>query len=485
MPQFTYHGFRFAEIALGEGVTVTRVEACVLATDLPEIGHFQCSDARLNRLYANILWSQRGNFFALPTDCPQRDERLGWTGDIQRVFASTACANFDSRAFLTSWLADLAIDQASDGQVPSVVPNVIQGHPYEFGGIGWADAATLVPWALYEAYGDLSVLARQFGSMRAWVDYGLSRLNADGVWVGDFHLGDWLDPGAPPGKPEEATTDRDFIASTYLRYSAHIVARSARILGDSALSDHYTALSDALAAATWSKWQAKLEHTQASCAIALVFGIVPSDAIPRIGASLARLVTQSEGRIATGFLGTPAVLPALTMVGQHEAAYRVLLNDQAPGWLYQVNNGATTMWERWDAILPDGSINPGTMAVDDAESMISFNHYAYGCVGAWLYRSLAGIAPRMDAPGYAHIDFAPQPGGGLDWAEASIATLLGHASIRWTMAMDTLTAHLVVPAGAKADFHVPAGWATHDGLGELGSGQHSLTLHRVQDVLAK
>jgi alpha-L-rhamnosidase len=478
IPIFTYHGFRYAEIELGSGVELQRIEACVVATDLPETGHFQCSDARLIQLDSNIRWSQRGNFFALPTDCPQRDERLGWTGDIQ-VFGPTACVNFDSRAFLANWLADLAIEQAADGQVPSTVPNVIQGHAFEYGGIGWADAATLVPWAVYEAYGDTDVLAAQFASMRGWVDYGLSRVDAEGVWTGDFHLGDWLDPGAPPDKPEDATTDRDFIASAYLARSAAVLARAARILGDEALAEYYAARSQQIAMATWHYWQAALTKTQAGCAIALVFGIVPAEQQQRVGECLAMLATKSEGRIATGFLGTPAVLPALTMTGQMDAAFRVLMNEQAPGWLYQVINGATTMWERWDAILPDGSINRGEMAADDAASMISFNHYAYGCVGAWLYRSLAGIAPCEDAPGYTQIVFAPQPGGGIDWVEASVATPFGLAEIRWDISRDGLTARLVVPAGATGCFHSPHGWSLLDhGAAKLGSGTHVLTLCR-------
>ncbi len=475
-PNFTYHGFRFAEVTLDEGVELERVEVCVVSTDLAEIGHFRCSDARLNQLDSNIRWSQRGNFLALPTDCPQRDERLGWTGDIQ-VFAPTACANFDSRAFLSSWLIDLAIEQAPDGQVPSTVPNVIHGHPYEFGGIGWGDAATLVPWALYEAYGDAGVLARQFQSMRKWVDWGVSRLSPERLWLGDFHLGDWLDPGAPPNKPEEATTDRDFIASAYLAHSANRLAASARVLGEEALAAHYLALSSRIAAATWEHWRESLVKTQAGCAIALVFGIVPFEHAQETGKSLAALVEESGGRIATGFLGTPAVLPALTMTGQHEAAYRLLLNVQAPGWLYQVLNGATTMWERWDAILPDGSINRGEMAADDAASMISFNHYAYGCVGAWLYRTLAGIAPCCDVAGYQLIEFAPQPGGGIDWAEAGIKTPLGVASIHWHLTADRLTVQLVVPPAAKAKFVAPAGWILLEGEPQpLGSGTHRLEL---------
>lgn len=478
-PAFTYHGFRYAEIDVEGAAEILAAEACLLSSDLTRIGRFSCSDPLVNRLADNILRSQRGNFIALPTDCPQRDERLGWTGDIQ-VFAPTACANLDSRAFLANWLVDLAIAQGEDGQVPSVVPNVINGHAYEFGGVGWADAAVLVPWALYEAYGDVGILAHQFGSMRALIDWGASRLNGQGVWVGDFHLGDWLDPNAPPDHPEEATTDRDFIASAYLAYGASVVSRAAGVLGRDEDAARYADLSRETAVATWEHWRTRLVETQTGCALAIVFGIAPPDAIDQVGASLARLVTETRGRVSTGFLGTPLLLPALTMAGRGQEALRVLLNRESPGWLYQVINGATTMWERWDAILPDGSICKGDMAAEDAESMISFNHYAYGSVGAWLYRSLAGIAPDADDPGYATIRFCPSPATGMDWAEASIDTPYGRASIRWDVTGDTFAADLVVPTGAQGKFKVPAGWQHSGNLAAtLRSGAHRVLLNRV------
>ncbi|WP_229736290.1 alpha-L-rhamnosidase [Novosphingobium endophyticum] len=478
-PSFTYHGFRYAELHLPDGVSLDAVQVCVVASDLAEIGSFECSDDRLNQLDSNVRWSQRGNFLAIPTDCPQRDERLGWTGDIQ-VFAPTACTNFDSRAFLESWLADLACEQASDGQVPSTVPNVIQGHEFEFGGIGWGDAATLVPWALHEAYGSKVVLERQFDSMRGWVDWGSSRLDEAGTWVGDFHLGDWLDPGAPPDRPQDATTDRDFIASSYLAFSAGKVAAAARLLGHEDTAQHYRDLACRVAEATWRHWQSAAQKTQAGCAILIAFGIAPEEEISGIGRRLATLVERSEGRIATGFLGTPLVLPALTLAGQHDATFRLLLNEQAPGWLYQVVNGATTMWERWDAILPDGSINRGIMAADDAECMTSFNHYAYGAVGAWLYRSLAGIAPDEAKPGYRLIHFAPQPGGGITRARARIESPFGPAAIRWVRNDTKLHLDLEIPPGAQAHFQVPQGWAPEDSGAQapalLGSGRHRFTL---------
>jgi alpha-L-rhamnosidase len=476
-PAFTFHGFRYAEIAADDGVTIERVEARVITSNLDPIGSFDCSDPLVYKLWDNVRWSQRGNFLALPTDCPQRDERLGWTGDIQ-VFAPAACMNADVDAFLVSWLADLALEQRKDGCVPAVVPNVLPGHEFEFGSVGWGDAATLVPWALYESYGDTEVLRRQFGSMAAWVDWCASRLNPHGVWEGDFQLGDWLDPGAPPDAPHRATTSGDYIASAYLTRSAAIVAAAARVLGMSDRAVNYAALSAAVAAATWRKWRDHAVTTQTGCAIAIEFGIAPVEEHGAIADRLAALVEGGDSRIATGFLGTPLVLPALTRAGRIDAAYRLLLNRNAPGWLYQVLRGATTIWERWDAIREDGSIHPGDMSVGEGASMMSFNHYAYGAVAAWLYRSLAGIAPIADHPGYQRIRFAPRPGGGITHASAAIRTPFGKAAIAWRVeGPDRLCVDLEIPPGATGLLSAPPGWRIPDaGDALLASGAHRIEL---------
>jgi alpha-L-rhamnosidase len=496
-PAFTFHGFRYAEIATSPGVSVDMVEVAVVASDLTPTGEFECSDERVNQLFRNVTWSQRGNFLALPTDCPQRDERLGWTGDIM-VFTPTAAANADARAFLANWLVDLAHEQRADGNVPSVVPNVIQGHQFEYGGVGWGDAATVVPWRLYEAYGDVDVLRRQYPSMTAWVDWGASRRGEDGTWIGDFQLGDWLDPGAPPDEPEKATTNSDFIATAYLSYSAGLVARTAALLDDDKAAA-YAELRDHAAAAAWSRWSDHAITTQAGCAIALQLGIAPPAQRQHVADALAALVRASDGRIATGFLGTPLILPALTSGGHVEEAYRLLLNTDCPGWLYQVLHGATTTWERWDAIQPDGSIHAGEMASGEG-GMLSFNHYAYGAVAEWLYRSVAGLAPDPDDPGYATVVMAPVPGGGLSHARARIRTPYGPASTAWTLDGGVLAVDLEIPPGARGRFVAPPDtWqADHDtrpinidslpisdahgrpGL-ELESGQHRIVLTRIAD----
>ena len=472
-PRFTFHGFRYAEIEVAAGVEVESVDVIVVGSALAYGGTFECSNAALNQLFHNTVWSQRGNFLALPTDCPQRDERLGWTGDIQ-VFAETACLHADCRTFLASWLKDLAIEQRGDGCVPSTVPNVIGGHEFEYGGVGWGDAATLVPWAVYLASGDSDVLARQYDSMRSWVDYGASRRNADGIWTGDLQLGDWLDPGAPPDRPHLATTDSNFIATAYLAHSAGVVAQSAELLGRREDADHYRALSRDVAAAAWRRWQTTATKTQTGCAVAIMFGVAPDSQHAAIGASLADLVERNQGRIATGFLGTPLVLPALTRTGQLHAAYRLLLNRECPGWLYQVDRGATTMWERWDAVLADGSLHKGEMHVGEGASMISFNHYAYGSVAAWLYHTVAGIASHSAQPGFSHVLFAPKPGGDLSYASASLSTPYGHTSIAWTLSGRELRVTIELPAGATGEFSVPPEYRITSGESSvaLASGTH-------------
>jgi len=467
-PAFTFHGFRYAEIVTSPGVIVDTIEAAVMTSDLAPIGEFECSDERVNQLFRNVTWSQRGNFISIPTDCPQRDERLGWTGDIM-VFAPTACANTDSRAFLADWLVDLAADQREDGAVPSVVPNVLdvlrgtEIEEFEYGATGWGDAATVVPWTLYEAYADPEVLHRQYPSMRAWVNWCASRRGADGTWIGDWHFGDWLDPAAPPDEPEKATTSSDFIATAYLAYSAGIVARTASVLGEEQAAASYRELSDQTAAAAWATWADHAVTTQAGCAIALELGIAPVHDRQRVADALAAHVRASSGRIGTGFLGTPLVLPALTGGGHVAEAYQVLLNTESPGWLYQVLHGATTMWERWDAIQPDGSIHGGEMATGEG-GMLSFNHYAYGAVAAWLYRSVAGLAPDADDPGYGTVVLAPVPGGGLTSARARIRTPYGPAGSSWTLTDGALTVDIEIAPGARGRFVVPPGdWSARHG----------------------
>ncbi|WP_136025289.1 alpha-L-rhamnosidase [Microbacterium sp. K27] len=468
-PRFTFHGFRYAEVSgwpgdLDADVAAGALIARVLHTDLERTGWFTCSDPLVEQLHRNVVWGMRGNFVDIPTDCPQRDERVGWTGDVQ-VFGPTASTLFDVSGMLSGWLRDVEADQLPDGTVPWFVP-VIPSHrvwsPIR-AGAAWGDVATLLPWTLYQRFGDEGVLATQFESARRWVDKVESLAGPDRLWNEGFQLGDWLDPAAPPQDPGDARTDRYLVATAYFARSARAVADMARVLGRSADADRYGTLATEVAAAFRGAYVkpdgTMTSDAQTAYALAIVFDLLADETQRAIaGARLAALVHAADNRIATGFVGTPLVCDALTLTGHADAAYDLLLEQGCPSWLYQVVQGATTVWERWDAMLPDGTVNPGTMT--------SFNHYALGAVADWLHRSVAGLAPAE--PGYRRIRFAPRPGGGLTHASAMQRTPYGDASIAWRVDEGELHVDLVVPVGATAELDLPG--AVRE---ELGHGAHA------------
>jgi len=402
----------------------------------------------------------RGNFVDVPTDCPQRDERLGWTGDIQ-VFSPTACFLFDVGGFLTSWLADLSADQQSDGSVPFVVPDVLDDPGPA--AAAWGDAATLVPWVVYRRTGDAGVLARQLPSMRAWVDRMAGLAGKDLLWSGGFQFGDWLDPTAPPESPSAAKVDPDVVATAHLARSAQVVAEAAEVLGHADTARHYADLAartrEAFAREYVTAGGRVLSDAPTAYAMALEWALLPDpEQRERAGRRLADLVRTSAFRISTGFVGTPLIADALTAAGEHEVAYRLLLQTGVPSWLYAVTMGATTVWERWDSLLPDGSINPGNMT--------SFNHYALGAVADWLHRRVAGLAPA--APGYREIEVRPMPGPGLYQASARHLTPYGPAEVAWERTNGRFRLSVRVPVGTTATVYPPG--AAEPVL--VGHGEH-------------
>lgn len=446
-PSFTFHGFRYAEISGVEGLRPDDVEHVVIGSDLRRTGWFDSSHAELNQFHDNVVWGMRGNFVDVPTDCPQRDERLGWTGDIQ-VFSPTALFLFDSAGFLSSWLADLAGEQGDDGAVPFVVPNVLgtRNRPTA----AWGDAATIVAWNVYQRTGDADLLARQLPSMRAWVDCEAALAGPGLLWAGGFQFGDWLDPTAPPEDPFDAQADPDIIATAYFARSAQIVGLAAAVLGDGEVSERYLALAARIRAAFARAYVTPggrvVSDAPTVYSLALQWGLLPEQSQRHVaGRMLADAVRCSSFRISTGFVGTPLITDALTTAGELDAAYRLLLQRGCPSWLYPVTMGATTIWERWDSMLADGSINPGEMT--------SFNHYALGAVADWLHRTVAGLAPA--APGYREILVRPRPGGGLTHAAARHLTRYGQASVAWRRADGRLQLEVEVPVGATATVHVP------------------------------
>jgi len=468
-PRFTYHGFRYAEIEgwpgeLGAGAD-SPVIARVYHTDMQRTGWFESSNPLLNQLHENVRWSMRGNFVDVPTDCPQRDERLGWTGDIQ-VFAPTASFLYDCAGMLSSWLSDLAEEQLQDGTVPWYVPVIPGGKQWTpiQPGAAWGDAAVLVPWTLYERFGDLGILEQQYPSAKAWVDL-LDRLSGEShLWNSGKQLGDWLDPDAPPTDPAAGKTESALVATAYFAWSTRTLARTAEALGHQGDAERYSALADeivdAFVAEHVQESGAMTSDSQTAYALAIVFDLLPTGLRAQAGDRLAALVRGSGNRISTGFVGTPIVADALTATGHLEAAYGLLLEEECPSWLYTVKQGGTTIWERWDSMLPDGSINPGEMT--------SFNHYALGSVADWMHRVIAGLTPL--APGYRKVLVAPRPGGGLANAAAVHATAYGEVSIRWTLRGEELTVELEIPTGVTAVVDIPGVEPQ-----TLDSGEHRLT----------
>ncbi|WP_329140425.1 glycoside hydrolase family 78 protein [Streptomyces sp. NBC_00670] len=461
-PRFTYHGFRYAEVKGWPGeLRPGDVRAVVLHTDMRRTGWFSCSEPLLNRLHENVVRSMRGNFLDIPTDCPQRDERLGWTGDVQ-IFAPTATFLYDCAGVLRSWLKDLAAQQHPDGRVPMYVPHIPTRFP-ELRAAAWGDAAVIVPWTLYERYGDLGVLADQYASMKAWVD-GIAAVAGDRhLWDTDRQLGDWLDPAAPPDRPGDARTDPHLVATAYYAHSAGLLARTAALLGHGSDHARYSALSDAVRAAFRDAHLTAdgllTSDAQTAYALALRFGLLATDEQrARAGRRLAELVREEDFHIGTGFVGTPLICDALCEAGEYDTAYRLLLRRTCPSWLYPVTMGATTVWERWDSMLPDGSVNPGEMT--------SFNHYALGAVADWMHRTVAGLAPA--APGYRRLRVRPRPGGGLTHACAAHDTPYGRAEVSWSRTGSELRVRVTVPHGTTALIDLPGRAAPE----EAGPGTH-------------
>ncbi|MFH8713503.1 family 78 glycoside hydrolase catalytic domain [Streptomyces zaomyceticus] len=464
-PRFTLHGFRYAEITGWHGdLAPGAVTARVHHTDMRRTGWFECSDPLVNRLHENVLWSMRGNFVDIPTDCPQRDERLGWTGDIQ-VFAPTASFLYDCAGMLDSWLADVGIEQLPDGTVPWYVP-VIPGEPMWTPiqpGAAWGDVATLTPWALYQRFGDLELLRRHYSMGKAWVDLVEKLAGPGRLWDAGFQLGDWLDPAAPPDDPAAGRTDRHLVATGYFAHSARHLARAAHELGCTEDAVGYGTLADEITAAFRRRYvrpDGRMESDSPTAyALAIVFDLLDAGRRQAAGDRLAELVEQNDARIATGFVGTPLICDALTDTGHLDTAYRLLLQTDCPSWLYTVTMGATTIWERWDSLRADGSLNPG--------GMTSFNHYALGAVADWLHRVVGGIA--VTAPGATALAFRPRPGGGITWARTRYETPHGTASLFWETTADGMKAEITVPPNCTAVVELPGRQP-----GRITSGTHIL-----------
>lgn len=462
-PRFTFQGFRYISVEGWPGMLrAEQFVARVYHSDMARTGWFACSEPLLNQLHKNVVWSMRGNFLSIPTDCPQRDERLGWTGDIQ-VFAPTATFLYDCAGFLQSWLQDLALEQQTyRGVVPHVVPNVL-GAPVA--AAAWSDAAAVVPWVLYQRYGDCGLLEAQYASMCAWVDAVATLTGERHLWDEGFQYGDWLDPSAPPENASQARTSSAIVATAYFARSAALAGATAAVLGREEDAARYGALAAATRAAFVRAYVLPdgqmTSDAETAYALALAFNLL-SDAQQRerAAARLQALVAASGYQIATGFVGTPLICDTLTEAGYLIDAYRLLLQRQCPSWLYPVTMGATTIWERWDSLRPDGTIN--------SSGMTSFNHYALGAVADWIHRTVGGLAPA--APGYRQLLIAPRPGGGLTHADVRHHTPYGLAACAWRIADGMLEMTVTVPPNTSAQVLLPG----RDGAPvNVGAGTHS------------
>lgn len=444
-PRFTFHGFRYVEVSgLPAAPPASAITGVVMGTDGAEVSRFITNSALVNKLHSNIVWGQRGNFLSIPTDTPARDERMGWTGDIN-VFARTAVYNLDSQAFLTKWLQDLRDSQASNGAYASVAPTVPNSFDGGLGNAGWADAGVNVPWTLWQAYGDTSVITQHYDSMRRYVDYLVASSN--GLIRGGGDYGDWLSLDDP--------TPGDLIGTSFIAKGARQLSQMAAAIGNATDAAKYQKLYEDTRTAFASRFVLADGRvgtdSQTGYILAFTSDLIPADKVAAAGQHFANTILRRDTHLSTGFLGVDGLLPVLTKIGRSDLAFKLLQNTSYPSWGYEIGKGATTIWERWNSINPDGTFND--------VGMNSFNHYAYGAVGEWMYRTLAGVSAAE--PGYRKALIAPTPGSGIDSSDFRHQTPYGEIASRWKGSAEYgLTLDVTVPANTTAIVRLPAPEAT-------------------------
>ncbi|MBW9116955.1 family 78 glycoside hydrolase catalytic domain [Rhizobium cauense] len=493
-PHFTFHGFRYARVSVSGNAKISAIHSVPISSVVEQKANFTSGNALVNRLVENTLWSQRGNFIEVPTDCPQRDERLGWTGDAQ-VFAGTALYLADAHGFLVKYVRDMMADQRDDGAVPHVVPDPTRQqpefYPGFYGSTGWGDAIAVIPWQIYLHYGDKAILGEALPAMIKWVDFvwsisGGPIVSPPRQWgARGFTFGDWLQPSGPSAKPLPTIGD-DAAATLYLYVTANLVARIASIAGETATAKRLAEMAAEVKAAFQREFitaTGRLAYDdQTSYALAILHDLIPEKHFEAAKRYFKATIARSEGRIGTGFIGTPALLPALLKIGEVGLAADVFLQEDVPGWLYQVKMGATTIWERWDAIQADGTIyNP---------QMNSYNHYAYGAVCQWLFEAVAGFRPDADEPGFARIIFEPTIIPDLSPVKASHQSPRGLISAAWSVEKDRARYEVEVPEGAQGVLKLAEGYrdVMVDGVpfasAELSPGKHVVTFSFTPPIRA-
>lgn len=456
-PHFTFYGFRYVKVEGMEYVDPRVFTACVIHSDIPVTGRIETGNAKLDRLVENAMWSQRGNFLDTPTDCPQRDERMGWTGDAQ-VFAPTACYNMYSPAFYRKFMNDMLLEQRKlQGSVPFVVPDVLSIlnkdatggiFVYAAGSCAWGDAATVIPWTVYRFYGDTQLLAEQYENMTIWADWIHSQDEGDYLWKKGFHFADWLALDNPVQGSSFGGTDPYYIASVYYYYSTVLCAKAACALGKAEDKKKYAERSDRIRRAIRSEFFTATgriaEPTQTAMALAIYFDLVPEEHRARVINDFRNKLITKKVHLDTGFVGTYFLLPALTKAGLHDLAVQLLLNEDFPSWLYEVNMGATTIWERWNSVLPDGHVSD--------TGMNSMNHYAYGSVVEWMYATLCGLKPDDTAPGFKKAIIAPMTDPRLNCMKCEYLSAAGKYKAGWERRGGKIFYHVEVPFDAEAVF---------------------------------
>lgn len=448
-PHFTFQGFRYAKLVNYPGeLKESDIQAVAMYSDMKPTGRFTSSNALVNQLQHNIQWGQRGNFLDVPTDCPQRDERLGWTGDAQ-VFCRTAAFNMNVHNFFKKWLKDVSADQFDNGSVPFVVPNVLG--PDAGGSAAWADAATIIPWQMFLAYGDTSILLQQYESMKKWVAY--MKNNSTGfLWNKGFHFGDWLFYRPfDDNDGRSAVTDKYLISQCFFAYSTDILRRTAEVLGNKSEAQEYAELVNNIRQAFLKEYVTPsgrlVSGTQTAYVLALQFDMLPENLRRQAAERLAENVRSYDTHLTTGFVGASYLSHVLSRFGYTDLAYKLLLQETYPSWLYPVKMGATTIWERWDGQKPDGTFQtPG---------MNSFNHYAYGAIGDWMYRVMAGLETDESGPGYRKIRIRPQIGGNFTSVSADYESGYGLVHSGWTLENGQLHMNVEIPANTQATLYIP------------------------------
>lgn len=443
-PELTFFGFRYIRLEqFPVDIEKAQFSAIVVHSDLKRTGYLECGVEKMNRLFSNIIWGQRGNFLDVPTDCPQRDERLGWTGDAQ-VFVKTASYNYDVEKFFTKWLHDVAASQRKDGSVGQVVPDYLpEGAP----SAAWGDAATICPWQIYLTYGNKSVLKEQFESMKKWVDYITNTTTTPFLWTDGTHFGDWLGLDAAPGSYKGASRD-ELIATAFYAYSTEIVIKVGKVLNYNV--EDYELLFKGIVSAFRKAYPEY--KTQTECVLAVQFGLAEN--CQKTVDFLVELIKKAGNCITTGFVGTPYILHVLSDYGYTELAYTLLLRNQYPSWLFSVDQGATTIWEHWDGMKENGEFW--------SEDMNSFNHYAYGSVADWIYEKAAGIRIMETFPGFEQVKIQPLPDPRMGWLSARIETRYGSIRSKWSYEGEEVRYEIETPVPAeviigKKNYHMDPG----------------------------